>query len=291
MYRIIVSIVGGASLGGIYALVTLGIVLAYRATGTFNFAQGQLLLLPAFLVGAWSTSHSAPLGVTLLVALLGTGLVAALMHRLVLQRTTGLPLFMGVIATFGVASVLDGVMSLAFPEGQYNLTLPGLSTGVMEIFGARVAINSLQLMAVSFLVVFAVLALLRFTSLGRKIRAAGQDPILASQGGINVRLLHTFSWGLSGVLAAVGGIAYGSTHLVDPTVVALMLACFPAQLIGGLDSIGGALVGGLLIGILQGFVATYFGAQLLDVYTYGLLLLTMLVLPQGLFGTRSAIRV
>jgi branched-chain amino acid transport system permease protein len=288
--RVIVSVVGGASIGGVFALVALGMVLTYRATRVFNFAQGQLMLLPAFLVGSWSASGT-PIGVAIAAAVLGTGAIGAVIYRAVLQRTTGLPPFMAVIATFGVASILDGVMQLTFRKGAVSIGLPGLSQGVTKVLGTRVATGSLELMAVEFAIILSVVATLRLTSLGRKVRAAGQDPILASQGGINVRRLHMLSWALSGSLAAIAGVVYGATHLVDSTLVTLMFAAFPAVLIGGLDSIGGVLVGGLLVGMCQGFVATYFSPELIDVATYTLLLGVMLFLPNGFWGTRPAIRV
>jgi branched-chain amino acid transport system permease protein len=136
-----------------------------------------------------------------------------------------------------------------------------------------------------------VAVVVRFTSLGRRIRAAGQSPLLASQGGINVRRLYLGSWAIASVLAGIAGIAYGTTNIVGTGLVGVALSAFPAILIGGLDSVEGAIVGGLLVGVFQGFVATYLDPKLLDVLTYSLLLVIMLFLPQGMFGTKSIARV
>jgi branched-chain amino acid transport system permease protein len=289
--RVIVSVLGGGSLGGTYALVALGIVLAFRATGTFNFAQGQFMLLPAFLVGAWQAQHAHSLGLSIAVGLIVIAAIGVLFYLLVLQRTVGLVHFMGVIATFGLAAVLDGAMLIFFGSPQYTITFPGLPQGVVVLLGARVSTASLVLTAFTLLLAGAVAGGLRFTPIGVRIRAAGQDAILASQGGINVRFLYMGSWALAAALAGVAGIVYGTTNLVNHSMVDVALAAFPAILIGGLDSIEGAVIGGLLVGIAQGFIATYLGAQLLDVITYGLLLVVMLIFPQGLLGTRSAARV
>lgn len=291
MSSVIVSVLGGASLGGTYALVALGIVLAFRATGTFNFAQGQFMLLPAFLVGAWQSQHLHSLGLSIAVGLIVVAAIGVVFYLLVLQRTVGLVHFMGVIATFGLAAVLDGAMLIYFGSPQYNLVFPGLPQGVVTVLGARVSAASLVLTAFTLLLATALAAGLRFTPIGVRIRAAGQDAILASQGGINVRALYMGSWALAAALAGVAGIVYGATNLVNHSMVDVALAAFPAILIGGLDSIEGAVVGGLLVGIAQGFIATYLGPQLLDVITYALLLVVMLIFPQGLFGTRSATRV
>ena len=291
MTRFVVSIIGGASLGGTYALVALGIVLAFRATSTFNFAHGEFMLFPAFIVGRWQAGHHGTLAIGVLLALLVISMIGVLFYATVLQRTTGLARFMGVIATFGLAAVLDGVMLILFGPSQYDIRLPGLHGGVVRIAGARIATNSIVLTIFTLSIAAAVAVGLRYTRVGLRVRAAGQDPLLASQGGINVRRLYMGSWALAGLLAGIAGIAYGSTNIVGTDMVNVALAAFPAILIGGLDSIEGAIVGGLAVGIFQGFVATYLGGEMLDVLTYSLLLVVMLAFPEGLFGTRRVARV
>jgi branched-chain amino acid transport system permease protein len=289
--RLIVSVFGGGNLGGTYALVALGIVLAFRATGTFNFAHGQFMLLPAFIVGAWEAEQKAPIGVSILTGLVVVSAIGVVFYLVVLQRTVGLLHFMGVIATFGLAAVLDGVLLIVYGSPQYSIDIGIVPKGVVTILGARLSEEQLVLTAFTLLLAGIVAGALRFTPVGVKIRAAGQDAILASQGGINVRVLYMASWALAAALAGVAGIVYGTSNLVNHTLVDVALAAFPAILIGGLDSIEGAVVGGLLVGIAQGFIATYLGPQYLDVVTYGLLLLVMLVFPQGILGTRTVTRV
>jgi len=289
--RLIIAVFGGGNLGGTYALVALGIVLAFRATGTFNFAHGQFMLLPAFIVGAWEAEQKAPIGVSILTGLVVVSAIGVLFYLVVLQRTVGLLHFMGVIATFGLAAVLDGVLLIVYGSPQYTIDIGVLPKGVVTILGARLSAEQLVLTAFTLLLAGIVAGALRFTPVGVKIRAAGQDAILASQGGINVRVLYMGSWALAAALAGVAGIVYGTSNLVNHTLVDVALAAFPAILIGGLDSIEGAVVGGLLVGIAQGFIATYLGPQYLDVVTYGLLLLVMLVFPQGILGTRTVTRV
>ena len=291
MDRLIIAVFGGGNLGGTYALVALGIVLAFRATGTFNFAHGQFMLLPAFIVGAWEAEQKAPIGVSILTGLVVVSAIGVLFYLVVLQRTVGLLHFMGVIATFGLAAVLDGVMLILYGSPQYTIDIGVLPKGVVTILGARLSAEQLVLTAFTLVLAGIVAGALRFTPIGVKIRAAGQDAMLASQGGINVRVLYMGSWALAAALAGVAGIVYGTSNLVNHTLVDVALAAFPAILIGGLDSIEGAVVGGLLVGIAQGFIATYLGPQYLDVVTYGLLLLVMLVFPQGILGTRTVTRV
>lgn len=291
MTRFIVALVGGLSLGGTLALISLGMVLAYRATSTFNFAHGQFMLIPAYIVGAWQASKSAPLAVSLAVSLTLVAVLAAVFYLAVLQRTTGLQHFLGAIGTLGLSIVLDGAVLYVFASAQYSITIPGLPTGVVEIFGARVASLGLFLAAFTLVLVGMVAAGLRYTQIGRQTRAAGQDPILASQGGINVRVIHMGSWALAGILAGLAGVAYGANNLVEPSMVHFGLAAAPALVIGGLDSVPGAIAGGMIVGVFQAFVASFFSPELLDMTTYTLLLIVMLIFPAGLFGTRKMTRV
>src|SRR4051794_8222305 len=139
MQQFWVSLLGGASLGGTYALIALGIVLIFRATGTFNFAHGEFMLLPAFLVGSWQATHRASIGVSIVVGLAIVAIIGVVFYLLVLQRTTGLGHFMAVIATLGLAAVLDGVMIIVFGSSQYSIHFPGLPTGSVSIGGARIS--------------------------------------------------------------------------------------------------------------------------------------------------------
>ncbi|ASW55646.1 branched-chain amino acid ABC transporter permease [Plantactinospora sp. KBS50] len=289
MARFIVSLVAGMTLGGTFALIGLGLVLAFRATHTFNFAHGQLMLLPAFIVG-WLQLDGVPTWQALLIALVTSMAVGALFYWLVLRRTTGQGVMMGIIATFGLAFVLDGLMGIVVPANQYGIDLPGIPTGTVGILGVRVSAESLTFAVGTFALALAVIAVLRFTNLGIRVRAGGQNALLASQGGVNVRRVHMGSWAVAAVLAAVAGISYGSVTTVNASLIGLGLAAIPAIILGGMDSIEGALVGGVIVGLLQAFTQTYLGGQYTDVVSYAVLLVVLLVLPQGLFGTKNVVR-
>jgi branched-chain amino acid transport system permease protein len=285
-----VAVVGGLANGAVYALIALGLVLAFRATSTFNFAHGELMIFPAFVIGKWVAAGAFPIAVAIVLALLITGGIGALFYRLVLQRTVGMPLWMGFIASLGLASILDGVIGLLFGSQTYSFNLGLLPQGVTRIFGARISNASLVLTAFSVALCVAIALLLRYTFAGTAVRAAGQDAQLASQSGVNVRWVFVGSWALAAMLAGVAGVIYGSTNVVTPDLEQIAWAAFPAILLGGLDSVEGALVGGLLIGILQGVTATYLGGSYIDLTTYSVLLAVLLLRPSGLFGTKAVIR-
>lgn len=290
MDKLVIALVGGASIGTILALMALGMVLAFRATETFNFAHGQFMALPAFIIGYWLMRHPSMFWLAAAVSLVAIGAIGVLLYKLILVRTVGLPHFMPVVATLGLAAILDGAMAIVFGANQYVIHVPGLPTGIYTIFGARIATATLAVSGASLVLAIGLAALLRFTHIGMMLRAAGQDSTLASQGGINVHRMYAGSWMVASVLSGLAGIAYASTNVVNRSIVDLALIAFPALMLGGLDSVIGAVVGGILIGILQGFVATYYDGGAVNVITYFVLLMVLLWRPHGLFGTKQVTR-
>ena len=289
MTRLILSLVGGLTLGATLGLIGIGLVLAFRATKVFNFAHGELMLLPAFIVGYQEANHSS-FWPTLVLALVAPMLATVAFYWLVLRRTAGLSLFMGIIATLGLASILDGLMAIFFPAGQYVVTLPRVPTGHVTIAGVGVGEATLIFSGLMLLIAIVVIAVMRFTHLGLRIRAAGLDPILASQCGLKVQRLHAGSWAIAALLAAIAGISFGTVATATTAMVELGLAALPAILLGGLDSIEGAVIGGFGVGMMQSFTQTYFGGEYVNAVTYGVLLVVMLIYPEGIFGSTETVR-
>jgi branched-chain amino acid transport system permease protein len=290
MSNLLLAIVTGVSLGAVLSLIALGLVLAFRATEVFNFAHGEFMLLPAFIVGQWEIRHDGPAYLGVAIALGVTAVLAGGFYLLVLRRTVGMPLFMPVIATLGLAAVLDGAMELQFGTNGYSLTLPGLPTGVVHAAGVAVPSATIATAVIGLGLSLLVAGVLRYTHLGVMVRAAGQDPLLASQSGINVRAIYLGSWCVAGLLAAVAGVLYASTQVVSFDLVTIAFFAFPAIILGGLDSIGGVVIGGLLVGLIQGFISVYWTADVINVVTYGALLVVLLIRPTGIFGTRTVVR-
>ena len=289
MVKLIASIIGGIELGGTFALISLGIVLAFRATKVFNFAQGQLLLLPAFILG-YSEVHNVPLSISIPLAFIVNILVSVSFYFLVLNRTTNLPLFMGIIATLGLAAILDGAMGILFQVGQYQINIPGVPKGFVLIYGA--GISKAEIFFAIFTLVIAIIfaAVIRYTHIGLSLTAAGQNALLSSQCGLQVRRLHAISWGLAATLAAIAGISYGTSTIANTSMAGLGLDALPAIMLGGLDSIEGAIFGGLVVGLIESFTASYLGGPYINLVTYSLLLVLLMLRPQGIFGTKEVVR-
>lgn len=151
--------------------------------------------------------------------------------------------------------------------------------------------RSIVIFVFSVVLIAVVAAVLRFTTVGVRLRAAGQAPLLTSQAGINISRYYLVAWAIGAALAGVAGVVYGSVYVANPAMVAIVFSTLPAIFLGGLDSVPGALVGGLTIGILQNFAAVYLGGEVSVLVVYLILIGVLVVRPHGLFGTPEIVKV
>jgi branched-chain amino acid transport system permease protein len=295
MSELIEAAVRGLGTGSVYALVALGFVVIYRATRVISFAQ------PAFMVaGAAAVSYlSVEIGYALavpLAVLIGAGL------GLVVERTTirpmiGKPVFVIVIITLGVDVVVRVFVNALIGTDVRQLGDPwGLET--VSLLGVAVQQRFVASFIVTGLVVAALFAFLRLTRYGLAMRAVALDQEASMAQGVSVGKVFALSWALAGGLAAVAGAFVGTGSGIDQTTYIVAFAALPAIILGGIDSIGGAVVGGLAVGLAQSLVAAYqpdvapwLGANFQVVTPYLLMLAVLLVRPYGLFGTPEVERV
>jgi branched-chain amino acid transport system permease protein len=295
MDALVLALCGGLLTGVTYALLALGLVLLFRATRVFNFAHGQFALLGAYLAAAlqeaapFRESDAGQVAAILISIVCVAGLSAGL-YRLLLHRLTGLAPWMAVFATFGVGAFLESALAAFFSGSDVLLRLPGLPSGGVTAFGIRLSAAAVILAAISLAIYAATALLIYLTAFGRQMTAAGQNPLLASLSGISIHRSYTSAWAMAGALAAVAGIAFGGSNVVGPGIANLGMLAFPALLLGGLDSVIGALVGGLIVGVIQGMTATYLDGGAVSMVVYALLLVVLLVRPEGLLGTREVSR-
>lgn len=314
MTQFLNGLLSGVALGGIIALIALGYVIIYRATHTLNFAQGTLLTLGAYVAYWFSGSiegvnfDNPPslLRLPLLVATVLSMIVLAglgwLIELLVVRRFRGRPIFAVIMATLGVGIVLSAIMSVIWGTSAVNLNTP---------FGARwvdlgpIRINQIDLFT---LLVVAVISLIFFTvfqrsKLGTAMKATAFDQEAAIAQGISPNLIYGASWAISTALAALAGVLLASgagsnAPQVSPSLGLIAFLGFPAIVLGGVDSPGGAVLGGLVIGIVMNLSATYdapisklLGHEFFRVAPFILMIVVLLVRPAGLFGTKEVRRV
>jgi branched-chain amino acid transport system permease protein len=275
--------VTGLSNGAILALAALGFVLIYKSSSVINFAQGQFLLIGAYVV--WALTVDA--GLHWAVAVLGAVLVAIalgiMVERVILRPLVGQPIISVIMVTIGLAQVLGALVLIiwgttprAFPEF--------IPSGRVELLGAQVGAS--RLWAVGLVAVALVAFALFFTRSrhGIAMRAVADDQQAALAMGISVRRVFALAWALAGVSAVVGGMLLANLVGVSGEISGFGLLVFPVVILGGLDSVLGAVVGGAVIGLLTAYTGGYVGGGLETVIPYVALVLILLVKPYGLFG-------
>jgi branched-chain amino acid transport system permease protein len=286
-------VLSGASIGLMYSLIALGFVLVYKATDAINFAQGEFVMLAGMVVvtvlGAQAPLIAAIVVVLLVMIGFGFGL-----EKVVLRPLLGRPVVAVIMATIGVAALLRGwgplvlgieTRNLPLPIGDEPITIGPATLPPIQVLGAVVAL----LFFVAFNWFF------KKSRMGVAMRAVPDNQQVAQAMGINVERYFAIAWAMAGIVSALGGIVWGSMLGVDVQLALVGLKVFPVVILGGLDSIGGALIGGLIIGIVEslaaGYLDPYVGGGTKDFAPYVLMILVLMIRPYGIFGRRQIERV
>jgi branched-chain amino acid transport system permease protein len=296
--------VTGLLAGGPIALMALGLVLIFKSSYIFNFAQGQLLLIGALLTWWFTVEIGLPLGLSILVALVLSALLGLLIERLALRPMTGQPLLTIILMTLGLSQVLQGSALLFFGGSQrnfpqifssgspYKLTTPFIFNGdpIVVILKQNLVWSFL----IAILGVVLIGAFFRFTKSGLAMRATSEDHELAQSVGLRINRIFGISWMLAAIVATVAGVLLATSSGLDLSLSVVVLAAFPVVLLGGLESILGTIVGALIIGLAAGMVSAS-KVQLIrntaEIMPYIVLLLVLLIRPEGLFGQKRIERI
>lgn len=282
--------VQGLAAGSIYGLVALGMVLGYKATEVMNFAHGDIVMLSAFVAWGLIVGLGMPFWlvlpiVVLLVALLSYGLEAGIMRRII-----GQPQFAGVVLTIGIGFMIRGAVSMFFGPESRNYPTPWTDTSTR--LGSVVIANlNLVIVAAAMIVTVLLYFFLRHTKLGVAVHAAAQNQLAAYLCGVRVKRLNSIVWALSGALAALCGLLLAPISLVDLGLWFVMLKALAALVLGGFGSAPGAIVGGLVIGLVEQFSGVYLADGFKDVMPYLVLIGVLVFYPRGLFGEAHGRRV
>ncbi|MBM3154546.1 MAG: branched-chain amino acid ABC transporter permease [Chloroflexi bacterium] len=283
-------IVSGLLVGGIYAFMALGMVLIFKATGVFNFASGHLMALGAFVAILIIVQLGLPIWLGIIGALVIAAISGILAERLALRRLIGQPHMSALMATLALAYLTQGVILAAW-QGKIYVLPEFLPTGPINL--GAIVIDS-ELLWPFIIVVFLFGGFAIFfarTKIGLGMRATAEDHQLAQLKGINVKFVFALTWAIAGVLGTVAGILMGHRMGVSLTLAFVGFRVIPVVLLGGLDSINGAIVGGLIIGIVERLVAGYFDPWLTNIAPFIVLLIIMIIRPEGLFGQERIERV
>jgi branched-chain amino acid transport system permease protein len=285
-------LVGGLSIGFLYGLSAMGFVMIFKSSSVLNFAHGELLAIGAYFFLALATWAKLPIPLAFLLALGGCFVLGLFIERIFLRPLIGEPLIFVIMLTVGLAAMFKGLILLLF--GGNLFTYPDFLPKILElrwgmirippVYGAALIIGTL------FLTLFGLF--FKFSSQGIYMRSVADNQRAALSLGVNVKRVFALSWAIAALVAGMSGMVLGIINGVNVhNLSAIGLKVFPVVILGGLDSIGGAIIGGIIIGLLETFTGGYLSPSLRDVVPYIVLVLILLIKPYGLFGLKEIERV
>ena len=280
----------GLALGSIYGLVALGFAVVFKATEVFNFAQGMFVVCGAFFAVTAITQLGLPFPLAVLFIIAAAATLGVVIHVLLIQPLSGRPMLSVIMLTIALSIVMRSTIEIVYgPQGRTLLT--PLPTGIFLVGGVRISQLHLTAALVSWACMAGFGAFFRFTSAGLLMRATADSHEAALASGVNVNMMNRLAWAIGSVLAAIGGLFLGQLQLASTELESIGLLALPAVVIGGMQSIPGAIIGGLLVGVIEQLAASYISPKSSDILIYVLLLLILMVRPWGLFGQRELGRV
>jgi branched-chain amino acid transport system permease protein len=278
-------IVSGISQGCIYGLIALGFVLIYKATETVNFAQGELMMLGAFLGLTGTAVLGLPYWAAIAAALLVMAAFGFVLERAVLNPILGQPAFAVVMVTIGIGFIARGLVTMIPGWGTDTHMLETPFRGeVVRAGGLVLAAEHLLIIAATVSLAAVLYAFFRYSRVGVAMQAASQNQLAAYYMGIPVRRLNGLIWAISAAVAALAGLLLAPLTFVHVNMGFIGLKAFPAAVVGGFGSLPGALVGGIVIGVVEALSGVYLPEGFKDVAAYVVVLLVLAVRPSGLFG-------
>ena len=286
-------VVSGLSIGLMYSLIALGFVLVYKATDAINFAQGEFVMLAGF-VAAVSLGDKVPVLAAVAIAVAVMVVFSFALERVVLRPLLGRPIVAVIMATIGLGAMLRGLppitvggetRAVSLPIGDTPITFGPITLPPVQVLGVIVTLLFLAVFSWFFLK----------SRMGVAMRAVADNQQVAMAMGINVERYFALAWAMAGTVSALGGVIWGSMLGVDVHLALVGLKVFPVVILGGLDSIVGAVIGGLIVGVVEslaaGYLDPYVGGGTKDFAPYVLMILMLMFKPYGMFGTHRIERV
>jgi branched-chain amino acid transport system permease protein len=284
----------GLTTGAIYALIALGIVIVYRATNVVNFAHGEMFMLAGFMAWTAHVTYGLPYVSALAIAVAATFALSLLIYQFAFRPLmTSKDLNPILLVMVGLSFVLKGVARDVWGGKGDNLTFPPLvSPEPIQVAGVMVMSQQLVVLIAAFLVMAALLLLLRYTRAGKFMHATADNPKAARLVGLRVDRVYMYTFGVGAAVAAISAVLMAPLTLLNPDMgFGLFIKGFAAAVLGGLTSVAGAVVGGLLLGIAEQMSAGYIESGTQEVAAFVVIVLVMIFIPTGLFGAKASRRV
>jgi branched-chain amino acid transport system permease protein len=277
------QVVSGLATGCVYALIALGFVLIFKATDVVNFAQGEFVMVSGFISYTLLIGLGVPYGLVLVATIILSGFMGVILERVVVRPIMNAPIFSIVIATIGASTVLRSAAGIIY--GYDVLPLPTIFSkdpvrlGVLRFTPMDVGVIGSSLVIMLILYLF-----FKFTKTGTAMRATAQSQTAARLMGVSVSRIFSLTWAISAGIGGVAGVLIAPIIYLDPNLGFIGVKAFAGAILGGFGSIPGAIVGGMLLGIIENLSGYFFNAGIKQVSTYILLILVLVIWPSGLFG-------
>jgi len=280
-------VISGIAQGCIYGLIALGFVLIYKATETVSFVQGDLMMMGGFVGLAAMTMLGFPYWLAILAAIVAMGLFGLFTERLVIRPILGQPQFTIVMLTIGIGYIVRGLITMIPAIGTETHTLPvPFKDEVIQAGGLLFSVEQLVIIGATALLCAVLYAVFRYTTVGIAMQASSQNQLAAYYMGIPVQRLNGLVWALAAAMAAVAGLLLAPITFVHVNMGFIGLKAFPAAVVGGFGSLPGAIVGGLIIGVVESLSGFYLPTGFKDIAPYLVVLLMLWFKPNGLFGEK-----
>ena len=289
------SLASGLVVGALYSLVGVGIVVIYKSTHVFNFAQGGLLMLGAYLTWYFMVQVGMPVWLGLICGLCSAIVIGFLIERLGMRRLVGQPILSLIIVTLALEALISGIVTLLWGDREYNVFPEFIPPDPVEFFHIILSLQHIIIFIAAMVIIALFILFFKYSRWGLDMRAVAEDHQASMCTGISTKLVFIMAWAISTLLATIGGVLLGSINGVSTTLNHIANVCFPVVLLGGLESIPGVLIAGLIVGILEYMSGQYIdpivGASTREVVPYIILILALIIKPYGLFGLERIERI
>jgi branched-chain amino acid transport system permease protein len=285
--QVLQIIISGIAQGCIYGLIALGFVLIYKATETVSFAQGELMMLGAFGGLACMSLLGFPFWLAVLCAVIAMAAIGVLIERVVIRPILGQPAFSIVMLTIGIGYVARGLITMIPNIGTETYTLPvPYKDQIWKLGGLVLNVEQMAVIATTAVLSALLYVLFKYSKLGVAMQASSQNQLAAYYMGIPVKRLNGLVWGLAAGVAAIAGLLLAPITFVHANMGFIGLKAFPAAVVGGFGSLPGAIVGGMIIGVVEALSGFFMPEGFKDIAAYVVVLVMLMVKPNGLFGEK-----
>jgi branched-chain amino acid transport system permease protein len=289
-------VITGFALGMVYALIAIGFVIILKCSEAFNIAQGHFVMIGGYLGYTFLVTFGLPIWASLLLAIVTAIIMGLVIERLALRPLVGQPVLAVVMMTIALATILEGLATLIW-GGEYKAYHGVLPTVNLRLGELSIPSETTIGMIVSIVVVAILMLLFRYTKIGLAMRATAEDEQVVQSAGIRVTTVYALSWVIACVVGVIGGILLGGVSGVMIEMASVGLKAFAVVLLGGVNSIGGAIVAGIILGVLENVAAGYLdpllpaGGGLANVFPFIVIIIVLIFRPYGLFGLAEIERI